>query len=293
VLARCEMGLAGMEGFERKCLFHLEMRRAEFEESPYSVRVHGSQGWIERMGCGDFELRAILTCSISAWVSIAAVIGLLAGSDVAVARIGRCFASPLAPADESLLIEAARRVLPSGIEPVVSGACVMPNTASAEITTQKFLDHPGVTHWWDASCQRDARDWICLRPELEQEVEQRLIVDGITRRVVISIDAATELRSAESLAIRALGIYANENWVLPYCGGLKGGEPRWQIERKKHPLPQGEDIIHVTVRAPPTIGTVLIDNIIQPDDFKFEIWLQAVGPDKHDPWYPCWMAMAP
>jgi hypothetical protein len=202
--------------------------------------------------------------------------------------------------DDEQVIAAARRILPPDLEPAISNRCLLRDNASAEIVTEKVLDHPGVKHWWVTNCHRDSRDWACYPGVLEQEVEERLMIDGLERHVEITIDSGTALALARSLVIRALGIYDDPVWILPYCGGIKGEESRWQLVRKQHPLPSGEDRIHVTVRAPPvieslppTIGSVLFDDVIQPEDFKFEIQLKTPNVDKHDPWYPCWMAMAP
>jgi hypothetical protein len=95
-------------------------------------------------------------------------------------------------------------------------------------------------------------------------------------------------------------MYANPEWILPYCGGMKDGESRWQSLRTEHPLRSGRDPIHVTVRAPsvvgsiqPVIGSVLISDVFRPENINVDIQLQMGMPDKHDPWYPCWMGLAP
>lgn len=115
-----------------------------------------------------------------------------------------------------------------------------------------------------------------------------------------SRDSGTALQSAQSLLARALGMYANPEWILPYCGGMKDGESRWQSLRTEHPLRSGRDPIHVTVRAPsvvgsiqPVIGSVLISDVFRPENINVDIQLQMGMPDKHDPWYPCWMGLAP
>jgi hypothetical protein len=217
----------------------------------------------------------------------------------AVARIGPCRSAALLAGDDERVIAAARRSLPRTLTPVISSRCLDQDRAYAQVTTQRVSDRTGVTHWWVADCHRDSRDWICAPPEFEKEIEQRVTIDGIERRVATTIDSGTALQSAQSLVTRALRMYVNPEWILPYCGGRKDGESRWQTVRKEHPLPSGKDHMRLTVRAPPAfgsvsvIGSVLIDETIQPDDIKVEIQLQILGPDEHDSWYPCWMGMAP
>jgi hypothetical protein len=241
---------------------------------------------------GDVRtFRRIAVC-VGASVLFAAII---APRDAA-AHIGRCRSPNLLPGDESQAVAAARRSLPPDVEPFISNRCLLPDKAFAVITTQKVLDDPGVRHWWVANCHRESGDWGCDEAQFEQEFEQRISVDGIERFVAMTIDSGTELLSARSLVMRALRLYADPDWILPYCGGT-GGESRWQMVRKLHPLP-AHKFIRVTVRSPPfipsvppTIGSVLFDEVIQPDDFKFKIQLLGWGPDKQDLPYPCWEAM--
>ena len=240
------------------------------------------------------------SCSVAVWLATCMWLfaSLFAPQDAA-AHVGKCNSPSLLPGDDERVIVAARRILPPDLEPVISNRCLLPDKAFAEITTRKVSDDPGVRHWWVANCHRESRGWGCDEAQFEQEFEQRLMVDGIERHVAMTIDSGTELQSAQSLVKRALRLYADPDWILPYCGGSKGGESRWQMERKQHPLPSGKSI-RVTVRSPPfipsvppTIGSVLFDEVIQPDDFKFKLQLLGLGPDKQDPWYPCWEPMAP
>jgi hypothetical protein len=219
-----------------------------------------------------------------------AFVGLIAAPDYAVARIGKCKGGSLSIADEKLLVEAASRVLPPDIKPVVSNVC---GSASAEITTQKVPEGRGVTHWWTTSCHREVYDWICAPAGLEKEVEQRLIIDGIERRVAISIDENTPLDLAKSLVTRALRLYADQKSSIPFCGGINEAESRWSMLRESHPLPQDQGLIPVTVRQRVTMGFVLFDDIIRSDDVKIEIQLPIPGHSPPNMVLPCYEAMAP
>jgi hypothetical protein len=89
--------------------------------------------------------------------------------------------------------------------------------------------------------------------------------------------------AVESVATRALSIYADPGSQLPFCGGIQDPGNRWTTLRKEHPLQDGKVRVHVTAQQYADLGSVLLDDVIQPDDIKIEIQLPIVGPDKQDP----------
>jgi hypothetical protein len=228
---------------------------------------------------------------VGAVLVICAVIGL-ATPGSAIARIGKCKGS-ITGADESRLLEAARNVLPPNTEPVVANVCPMAKGMSAEITTLRIPDNPGTTHWWVTSCMREDREWMCGPVEFEREIEQRLVVDGIERHVAITIDKDTPLESAKSLVTRAIRLYADPASQVPYCGGIVESESRWRLLREHHPLPNGEARIPVAVTQQVTMGIVLFNEVIQPDDVKIRIQVRIEGPNSANMVLPCYGAIAP
>ncbi|MGO9935500.1 MAG: hypothetical protein ACLPV8_27330 [Steroidobacteraceae bacterium] len=182
-----------------------------------------------------------------------------------------CDYPTLLRADEKRLIATARRVLPPHFDPNVSGQCRWADGAFALITTEKVTEDHGVTHWWVSSCSRDERDWACRPAEFQQEMEMRLIIDGIPRSVRLNFDGETSADLATALATAALPIYANPEASLPYCGGIKGQESRWRNFRESHPLPSGSKEIHVTVVWSRESETVWFGDIVLPDDIQIGI----------------------
>jgi len=85
-----------------------------------------------------------------------------------------CKIGSLTPAEESLLLAAASRILPKHADLIVSNLC---GSTFAEITSQKIADRPGGSHWRVANCRRDSLEWVCDRIQF-QEVEKRLIIRG-------------------------------------------------------------------------------------------------------------------
>jgi hypothetical protein len=202
---------------------------------------------------------------------------------IAAAHIGKCRSPALLPGDDEQVIVAARRILPPDLEPIISNRCLVPDRAYAEIATHKVQDKPGVTHWWVASCHRQSRDWMCDPAEFEQEVEKRLIIRGTPLQVAITFDEGTVPEAVESVATRALSIYADPGARLPFCGGIQDPGNRWTTLRTEHPLEEGKVRVHVTAQPYVDLGSVLLDKVIQPDDIKIEIQLPIVGPDHQDP----------
>jgi hypothetical protein len=217
--------------------------------------------------------------SIALLVIVSWALVLVAAPHDALARIGKCKAGSLAPAEESLLLATASRILPKYADLVVSNLC---GSASAEITTQKIADRHGGSHWWVANCQRDSREWACDRIQF-WEVEQRLIIRGRPLQVAMTFDEGTVPEAVEPVATRALSMYADPDSQLPFCGGIKDPGNRWTTLRKEHPLQEDKVRVHVTAQPYAALGSVLLDEIIQPDEFKFKIQLPIVGPDKQDP----------
>ena len=84
----------------------------------------------------------------------------------AIARIGKCSMGSLTSTEKSLLLEAARRVLPPQSEPVVSNLC---STTSAEITTQKIPDQP-------VHNDTRQRDLCCLTRSCSQTIAKLELV---------------------------------------------------------------------------------------------------------------------
>jgi hypothetical protein len=141
---------------------------------------------------------------------------------------------------------------------------------------------PGLSHWWVANCRRETREWIC-DPIQYKEVEKRLLIRGTERQAAITFDEGTVPEAVQSVAALALSIYADPGSLLPYCGGIPDPANRWTTLRKLHPLQDGHVRVHVTAQQYAALGSVLIDEVIQPDDIKVEIKLPIIGPDKHDP----------
>jgi hypothetical protein len=217
--------------------------------------------------------------SISTLLIVSWALALVVAPHDAFARIGKCKVGSLTPAEESLLLATASDILPPHSEPVVSNLC---GSTSAEITTQKIAARHGVSHWWVANCRRDSGEWDC-DPIGMQEIEKRLNIHGIPRQIAITFDDGTVPEAVESLATRALSMYADPGSELPFCGGIKDPGNRWTTLRKQHPLQDGTVHVHVTAQPYADLGSVLLDEVIQPDDVKIEIKLPIVGPDKQDP----------
>ena len=177
----------------------------------------------EELHGARMERYSIATLLIVSWA-----LALVLAPHDAVARIGRCTMGSLTPAEESLLLATASRILPKHADLVVSNLC---GSTSAEITTQKIADRRGGSHWWVANCRRETREWIC-NPVQFQEVERRLIIHGTPLHVAMMFDEGTVPQAVESVATRALTIYADPGSQLPFCGGIKDPGDRWTTDRK-------------------------------------------------------------
>ena len=250
--------------------------------------------WIETRACSDSmhhpagvneSIQALKVklktpaLRVLAWAATAAAFLVLAAPLDAIARIGKCAMGSLTPAEQSLVLASAAQHLPADAVPVVSNLC---GSTSAEVTTQKIVDRPGLSHWWVAHCRRETREWIC-HPIQFQEVEKRLLIRGIPRQAAITFDEGTVPEAVQSIATRALTIYADPESQLPYCGGIQDPGNRWVTLRTSHPLPSGHVRVQVTAQQYALTGSVLLDEVIQPDDIKIEIKLPIIGSDKQDP----------
>jgi hypothetical protein len=191
--------------------------------------------------------------------------------DAAAKPIQPCENPSLLRADEKRVIAAARGVLPPDLQPIVSRPCRWPESAFALITTEKISDESGVAHWWVSSCYRDTRRWTCRPARFAQEIDTRLVVDGISRRVKVSFDGETSLEIARELAFQALTIYAKPAPPLPYCWGIQGQEPRWGVFLDSHPLPTGDEEMHLTLRFEKETERVWLGDLVLRDDIQIEI----------------------
>ncbi len=170
--------------------------------------------------------------SISTLLIVSWALALVVAPHDAIARIGKCKIGSLTPAEESLLLAAASRILPKHADLIVSNLC---GSTFAEITSQKIADRPGGSHWWVANCRRDSLEWVCDRIQF-QEVEKRLIIRGRPLQVATTFDEGTVPEAVESVATRALNIYADPGSQLIYCGEIKDPGNRWTALRKEHPV---------------------------------------------------------
>jgi hypothetical protein len=251
-------------------------------------RVAGLEAKLKRLGLQAVAMRCREWSLIARFLVVGSLLYPMAAPH-AIARIGKCSMGSLNPAGERLLLEAARRVLPPQSEPSVSNLC---GSTSAEITTQKIPDQPGLSHWWVAACRRESREWVC-DPVRFQEMERPLRIGGEERQVAITIlENNTVIESALSLATKALNLYADPRSQLPHCG-IANEPARWRTLREQLPLPRGTIGVHVTAQQYAKTGFVLLDEIIQPDDIQIRIDLAILESDRPGSGYPCWMAMAP
>jgi len=233
---------------------------------------------VESIHAVEAKLKQLALRVLARAAAVSAFLVLVAAPHDAIARIGKCTMGSLTPAEESLLLATASRSLPVHAGLVVSNLC---GSTSAEVTTQKIADRPGVRHWWVANCRRDSLGWVCDRIQF-QEVEKRLIIRGMQRQVAMAFDEGTVPEAVESVATRALSIYADPGSQLPFCGGIQDPGNRWTALRKVHPLLEGKVRVHVTAQQYADSGSVLLDEVIQPDGIKIEIKLPIIGPDEQD-----------
>lgn len=249
------------------------------------IETRSCSGSMHHPACANESIQApkaklkLPALRVLAWAATTSAFLVLAAPLDAIARIGKCTMGSLTPAEQSLLLATAAQHLPADAVPVVSNLC---GSTSAEVTTQKIADRPGLSHWWVANCRRETREWICDRIQFK-EVEKRLLIRGIERQASITFDEGTVPEAVQSVAARALSIYTDPESQLPYCGGIQDLANRWTTLRKLHPLQDGHVRVHVTAQQYAASGSVLLDEVIQPDHIKIEIKLPIIGPDKQDP----------
>jgi hypothetical protein len=205
----------------------------------------------------------------------------------ALASIRKCENPSLLAEDEARLFEAVRLVLPPRVQPVLGDRCRWPDSAFAWITTKKITDTNEVTRWWLSSCARDRYRWTCEPAVLQQEFEAHFIVADIAHHVKISFDRETSPAIAKTLVSRALESYASPTPPFAYCRETQGQESKWGILRDGHPLPAGDEAIHVTVSSDgKTTGTVWFGDLVSADDAQIGIQLPVRARQKPE---PCWM----
>jgi hypothetical protein len=206
---------------------------------------------------------------------------------VAPASIRKCENPSLLTEDQARLFEAVRLALPPGVQPMLGDRCRWSDSAFAWITTKKITDTNGVTRWWISSCARDRHRWTCDPAVLQQEFEARFIVADVAHHVKISFDRETSQAIAKTLVSQALESYASPTPPFPYCRETQGQESRWGILRDGHPLPAGDEAIHVTVTSDgKTTETVWFGDLVSADDAQIGIQLPVRALRKPE---PCWV----
>jgi hypothetical protein len=205
----------------------------------------------------------------------------------ALASIRKCENPSLLAEDEARLFEAVRLVLPQGAQPLLGDRCQWSDSAFAWIMTKKISDADGVTRWWISSCARDRHRWTCEPAVLQQEFEARFVVADIAHHVKISFDRETSLAMAKTLVSQALESYASPTPPFPYCRETPGQEAKWGPSRDGHPLPAGDESIHVTVSSDGKMTqTVWFGDLVSEDDVQIGIQLPARS--RQQP-APCWV----
>jgi hypothetical protein len=219
---------------------------------------------------------------------------LLAGAMLAfmspgntLASIRKCENPTLLVEDEKQLFEAAKLVLPTQTQPMLADRCRWSESAFAWITTKKNTDANGVVRWWISSCARDRYRWTCEPAMLQQLVVASFVVADIAHQVKISFDRQTRPAVAKALVSRALESYASATPPFPNCREAQGQESKWGALRDGHPLPTGDEAIHVTVSSDGKMTeTVWFGDILSADDALIGIRLPAGARQKSA---PCWV----
>ncbi len=92
---------------------------------------------------------------------------------------------------------------------------------------------------------------------------------------------------AKTLVSEALESYASPTPPFPYCRETQGQESKWSVLRDGHPLPTGDETIHVTVSSDGKMTeTVWFGDLVSADDAQIGIRLPAGARRKPD---PCWV----
>jgi hypothetical protein len=223
---------------------------------------------------------------IAAYLAVGALLAVLSPR-AALASIRQCENPSLLAEDEGRLFETVRLVLPPRVQPMLADRCRWPGSAFAWITTKKMTDASGVTRWWLSSCARDRYRWTCEPAVLQQEFEARFMIADITHHVKISFDRETSPAIAKTLVSQALESYASPTPPFPYCRERQGQESKWGVLRDGHPLPAGDEAIHVTVSSDgKTTETVWFGDLMSADDAQIGIQLPVRARQKPE---PCWI----
>jgi hypothetical protein len=205
----------------------------------------------------------------------------------ALASIRKCDNPTLLAEDERQLFEIVKLVLPPQAQPMLADRCRWSDSAFAWITTKKNTDVNGVTRWWISSCARDRYRWTCEPAVLQQQFEARFIIADVAHQVKISFDRETSPAMAKTLVSQALESYASPTPPLPYCRDTQGQESKWGVSRDDHPLPTGDEAIHVTVSSDGKMtATVWFGDLVSAEDAQIGIRLPAAARQKPE---PCWV----
>jgi hypothetical protein len=205
----------------------------------------------------------------------------------ALASIRKCENPSLLPDDEGRLILVARAVLPPHLEPMMADRCRWSDSAFAWITTAKVTEGNGVTHWWISSCSRDRWRWTCERAVFQEQLETSVFAGGMPRHVKISFGAETDFATVKLLTSEALELYANSTAPIPYCGSIQSQESRWPVLRESHPLPTGNEKLHLTVGREKKMLSVWFGDLVHSDDVQIGIDFPVPDLQKSG---PCWSA---
>jgi len=242
-------------------------------------------GTVQILGNSMMRGRVAAYVAAGALLAVAAVV-----PREATAKIHNCEQTSLLPEDGERLYVVARRVLPAHQELRLAERCRWADSAFAWVTTATAIGENGVAQWWMTSCSRDASRWTCEPGALYQEIKTSLDVEGVSRHVRISFDAATSLETAERLASNALGSYVKSTPTLPYCDGIQGQDSRWRAFRESHPLPTPNEAIHVTVSGEKEKVSVWFGDFVGSDDVQIGIDFPASDVQHSS---PCWLARQP
>jgi hypothetical protein len=173
----------------------------------------------------------------------------------------RCESRWLPRDDETRLLVAATAVLPSSVEPHVSGRCRNPDGARAWISTHPIKTPQDVRQWWQFTCRREKRDWECDQPEFNQLVDIKLVVGGTRRHVELSFDKDVSLDRAQSLSSEALALYADPRSRLHWCSENIPLDSDWETVRRRNPLPAGNRPIRINVYFDGDVGAVAFTDV--------------------------------
>jgi hypothetical protein len=226
-------------------------------------------------------------CRIAPYLAGGALCALAAVSPRdALASIRKCENPSLLPEDQARLMLAAKAVLPPRLEPTLGDRCQWSDSAFAWITTVKVTAANGVTHWWNSSCSRDQWRWTCEPAVFQQQFETSVFAGDMPRRLKINFDAGTDLPTVKLLTSEALQLYASATAPIRYCSGMPGQESKWPLLRDGHPLPTGNEELHITVGRDKTMLSVWFGDLMHSDDAQIGIDFPASGSQGAG---PCWV----